>query len=68
MEKITRNGEIPVGMSEIFNNSLEHLLAEMKLIKLRLQLQVMLSRSHKSLMKEDKFRGLYISHGEIDDD
>ncbi len=54
-----------VKMSEGFQSSRDHLLAELKRIELRLYLQIMRSRQADG-QTEDKFRGLYISEREID--
>ncbi len=52
-------------MDEGFQNSLDHLLAELKRVELKLHLQVMKLRQEDSRMREDKFRGLYVSEKEI---
>jgi len=49
-----------------FENSLEHLLAELERIDLRLRLQVLRMRERCSQPGGDEFRGLYISEEEID--
>jgi len=53
-------------MDEGFQSSLEHLLAELKRIELKLHLNVVKMRHEGSRTEEDKFRGLYISEREID--
>jgi SpoVK/Ycf46/Vps4 family AAA+-type ATPase len=53
-------------MDKWFQTSLDHLLAELKRIELRLHLQVMRARQQSSQTGEDKFRGLYISERDID--
>ncbi|MFC1893859.1 hypothetical protein ACFLYR_07555, partial [Chloroflexota bacterium] len=53
-------------MSEYFSSGLDLLLAELKRIELKLQLQVASMRQDDSRMGEDKFRGLYISEKQID--
>ena len=53
-------------MSDGFHSSLDHLLAELKRIELKLYLQIMMVRQEDSRAGEDKFRGLYISEQEID--
>lgn len=49
-----------------FENSLEHLMAELQRIDLRLRLQVLWMRQRNGQHNEDEFRGLYISEEEID--
>ena len=53
-------------MNKCFSSSLDHLLAELKRIELKLHLQVIRTRQENSQTGEDKFRGLYISEKEID--
>jgi len=53
-------------MNEGFQSSLEHLLADLKRIELKLHLEVMRSRQESRQGGEDKYRGLYISEEEID--
>ena len=53
-------------MSECFLSSLDHVLAELKRIELKLHFQVMRLRQEGSPVGEDRFRGLYISEKEID--
>jgi len=53
-------------VNECFQNSLAHLLAELKRIELKLCLQAMRLRQASSQAGEDKFRGLYIPEKEID--
>ncbi len=53
-------------MNEGFQSSLDHLLAELERIELRLHLQLLESRQEGSQLGENKFRGLYISEKEID--
>ncbi|TET13156.1 MAG: ATP-binding protein [Dehalococcoidia bacterium] len=49
-----------------FENSLEHLLAELERIDLQLRLQVFRMRERYGQPGSDEFRGLYISEEEID--
>jgi AAA+ superfamily predicted ATPase len=53
-------------MSEFFQNSLSHLLSELKCLEMRLRLQTIKMRQQNLSGKDDKFRGLYISDTEID--
>jgi hypothetical protein len=53
-------------MSERFQSSCDHLLAEVERIELMLHLQVMRLRQESIPAGDDKFRGLYISEQEID--
>ncbi len=53
-------------MNESFQSSLDHLLAELKQIELKLHLQAVRLRQGSSQTGGDKFRGLYISDKEID--
>jgi SpoVK/Ycf46/Vps4 family AAA+-type ATPase len=53
-------------MSDNFLSSLDHLLAELKRIELKLHLQLVQLRQESGPAGEDKFRGLYISEKEID--
>jgi len=53
-------------MNESFPSSLDHLLAELKRIELKLYLQAMRLRQESNQPGEDKFRGLYISENEMD--
>jgi ATP-dependent 26S proteasome regulatory subunit len=53
-------------MNESFQNSLEHLLVEMKRMELKLHLQVIKLRQGSAQTADEKFRGLYISDDEID--
>lgn len=53
-------------MSEGFSSSLDHLLAELKRIELKLRLQAMRSRPGSGQTVENPFRGLYIPEKEID--
>jgi len=53
-------------MNNGFQNSLDHLLAEIKRIEMKLQLQVMRLRQEGNQPGKDEFRGLYISENEID--
>jgi SpoVK/Ycf46/Vps4 family AAA+-type ATPase len=53
-------------MNNGFQNSLDHLLAEIKRIEMKLQLQVMRLRQENNQPGKDEFRGLYISENEID--
>lgn len=55
-----------VQMNECFQGSLEHLLAELKRIELKLQLKVMSPRQDDSQPGEGDFRGLYVSEKQID--
>ena len=53
-------------MSEGFSSSLDHLLAELKRIELKLRLQAMRSRPGSGQPAENPFHGLYIPEKEID--
>ncbi|MFO7996568.1 MAG: ATP-binding protein [Dehalococcoidia bacterium] len=53
-------------MSERFQSSLDHLLAEVQWIELKLHLEVMRLRQNSLPDGDDKFRGLYVSEQEID--
>ena len=53
-------------MNEGFQSSLDHLLAELKRIELKLRLQIMSLRQGNDQTGDGKFRGLYISEREID--
>lgn len=53
-------------MNEGFQSSLDHLLAELKRIELKLHLQIMSLRQGNAQTGDGKFRGLYISEKEID--
>ena len=50
-----------------YASSLEHLMAELERIDLRLRLQVTRMRQRYGQPGSDEFRGLYISEEEIDD-
>jgi len=56
-----------VKTSECFPTSLDHLLAELRRIELKLHLQVLRMRREGSRVVDDRFHGLYISEQEIDD-
>jgi AAA+ superfamily predicted ATPase len=53
-------------MNEYFQSSLDHLLAELKRIELKLQLKLMSRRQDDSQPGEDNFCGLYVSEKQID--
>ncbi len=53
-------------MNECFQTSLDHLLAQLGRIELKLRLLVMEMRYNSSQVEEDRFRGLYIPEKEID--
>jgi ATP-dependent 26S proteasome regulatory subunit len=53
-------------MDNNFRECLDCLLAELKRIESRLQLQVMKLRSEAGRTGEDRFHGLYLSEGEVD--
>jgi len=53
-------------MNDGFQSSLDHLLAELKRIELRLHLQIMSLRQRNDQTGDGKFRGLYISEKEMD--
>ena len=53
-------------MNEGFQSSLDHLLAELKRIELKLHLQIIVLRQGDAQTGDGKFRGLYISEKEID--
>lgn len=53
-------------MGDDFKNSLDHLLAELKRIELKLQLQVARLRTQARRTVEDRLSGLYISEKEVD--
>jgi len=53
-------------MNKGFQNSLEHLLVEMKRMELKLHLQVIKLRQGSDQTGDEQFRGLYISDDEID--
>ena len=61
---VIRNPETRAG--ESFENSLDHVLAELKRIELKLQLRVKSLRQSNSQNKADALQGLYISEKEID--
>jgi ATP-dependent 26S proteasome regulatory subunit len=50
-----------------FSSSIEHLSAELQRIELKLQLQYDTFRHQNKQGDENRFRGLYISEGEVDD-
>ncbi|MFZ0321982.1 MAG: ATP-binding protein [Candidatus Sulfotelmatobacter sp.] len=54
-----------VSNGSAFSSSIEHLLAELDCLKLLLHRQVLRLRAA-SLLREDQFRGLYISDEEVD--
>ncbi len=54
------------GMTEGFQNSLEHLLAELRRIETKLRILLMKMRQQNSQATPDKFRGLYISEQDVD--
>jgi len=49
-----------------FENSLEHLMAELERVDLRIRLRVWRNRQRNAQADDDEFRGLYISEEEID--
>ncbi len=53
-------------MNGIYQNSLEHLMAELERIDVRLRLQIKRVRLQAEQPTDDQFRGLYISEEEID--
>jgi len=53
-------------MSECLTTSLEHLLAELRRVELKLHLEVTRMRRESVPPGDDRFRGLYISEQEID--
>ncbi len=54
-------------MEKYFQGSLDHLLAELGLIELKLQLKVASLRKDRSKTGEDNFRGLFVSEKQVDD-
>jgi ATP-dependent 26S proteasome regulatory subunit len=59
--------ETSIPMEKFYQGSLDHLLAELGLIELKLQLRVVSLRKDRSKTGEDSFRGLYVSEKQIDD-
>lgn len=62
------NGESPAAQSlnaQPFRSSVEHLLTELEYLKLLLHRQILRLRAA-TLLREDQFRGLYISDEEVD--
>jgi ATP-dependent 26S proteasome regulatory subunit len=53
-------------MSEYFQNSLDHIMAELSRIELKLQLKMMTTQPDMERDKEDKLAGLYLSKKEIE--
>ncbi|MCK4822099.1 hypothetical protein KA005_40425, partial [bacterium] len=53
-------------MNKCFQSNLDHLLAELKRVELKLHHQIMKLRQAGNYTEEDKFRSLYISEKEID--
>lgn len=65
IEKLNRRHEVVKDKMNMFENSLEHLMAELERIDLLLRLQVMRVRQRNSQSNEDEFRGLYISEEDV---
>jgi len=55
-----------VEMHNCFQSSLDHLLAQLERIKLKLRLLVIEMRHNGNQVEEDRFRGLYITEEKID--
>jgi SpoVK/Ycf46/Vps4 family AAA+-type ATPase len=56
---------MPIG-SSYFRTSLDHLMAEVRRIELKLLVEIKNARLHNGNKEDDLFRGLYISESEVD--